>query len=264
MIYFRYIINIYGRRYYSMKKLKRIFAFSLCFFLMIGCSSKNDNKSTVKEETKKEEKKEEFDTSLMDAKLFDFISEDGVSEDDKGKVQTAYNEVYLNWNMLIPNFLTETHYYDLNENQFMYEHATIVAGNHDMTQLADSGNYTLGDGSIVNAPFDYISSQDLKTLINQLFGKEFSSDNTSASNFYLSELDGYALTGSLGGYNSLSLPKEISVKKYQNMYVAITNYEGKIDETTPISGTFYLVFEKIEENGESKFVYRWFYTHVNE
>lgn len=251
-----------------MKLLKRLFVFSLCLFLVMGCSSKDDDKSTTKKETEKEEKKEEeekvFDTTLMDAELFDFISEEGVSEDDKEKIQTAYNEVYLMWDILLTNFLTETHYFDLNENQFMYEHATIVAENHGVSKYIESGSYTLGDGSTANAPLNYISSSDLNNLIKQLFGKEFNSDNTSAQNFYSSDLDGYVLTGGLGGMRSFTLPEEITVKKYQNMYVAIANYEGTIDETTPISGTFYLVFEKIEENGESRFVYRWFYTHVNE
>lgn len=251
-----------------MKRFTKIFVFSLCLLLIMGCSSRKEDTASTKQKKNVEEKtpikkKEKFDTSLMDAKLFDFISEDGVSEEDKEKIQIAYDRVYVLWDLILPNFLTKTHYDNLDNDKFIFDDAMLASKEDNLSQHVESGTYLLGNGTAMDAPFDYISAQDLNNKIQQLFAIDLNYDNTNAQSFYLPDFDGYVYVGGVGGARDFTLPNTIAVKKYKTMYVAIANYEGTSDYV-PISGTFYLVFEKIEENGESRFVYRWFYTHVNE
>lgn len=256
--------------------MKKILFFSFVVLLIMGCSA---NKEKLTDDTpinKEGVKKGEFDTTLKDIKLFNFISEEGISEEDKEKVRKAYEDVYTLWYTLPEDFVSPTHLDKLDNDEFLlntiFYNFNIDDSNTIMTQ-AHTGTYKLGDGKKITAPFSYMTSKDLQVTAKKLFDKSIDTSIDSIQKVYIKELDGYI--GTLNGIGGASPwypsePKDITIKKYKNMYVAIAKYDetiakqgvDKIDN--PIKSTIYLVFEKIEEGGESRFVYRWYYTKVNE
>lgn len=252
-----------------MKRLVRLNIVLITALLVIsGCSSgssnsdKKDNSNHDKDNIKEE--KIEFNQDTMDKELFTLTSESGVSEDDINQIRKEYDYVKGLWNLTTNNLLTETHYMDLKDDKFVLETILFMVQSSETNEFSQFKKI-VPDNSVVlgsspDVEYYYVTLEDALILVNQYFGRSLNIDTVKSQTYYEPSLDGFLLIGGIGGVRFASLNDVFTISRYQDTYVLETKYSGEQN----LSGTFYMVFKKIVEDGSSRYIYRWTYTQLDD
>lgn len=237
-------------------------ALMLALGTVVGCSKSEDTSKTVEKAKEEKKEKEEYDQNKVDIALFDHLTEVEVSQSDYDQIKKAYDDTKGLWQLILPNFLTVTHYIEFDAMTICETLPFIPEVESKLAKMSE-GVYTRGSLTDT-APFVYMPKALLLESSEYYFGKTLSeADLANLTSAYYPELDGYYANGGVGGYNLYYLPEEFTVKQYKDMYVVIADYADTQGDSG-ISGTYYLVLEKVEVDGDTHFVYKWAYTHVNE